>query len=226
MYTKSFFTLAATVLAVAMTGCASRSATPVTTVADIEHSPVCDRSWQLQDAVQLEPSPRPLVQLFDAGSPCLAETSGVAVTYAAYRLPAYTGNWRLRVESHLHGRSLFAPELVLLDENRRVVRHVPHERFVMRGKQLQATVFFHDENAGERYLLVRSATHAAGHGQVRVESSYFILPIFTGLIPFVYMQGTEREREFVLAHSGVVKIFVEEDRQSTRVEPGYDVAAR
>ena len=190
-----------------------------------DNTPVCDRSWQVADAVQLEYGTRPLIQLFDASSPCLAEPSGVAVTYAMYRLPRYFQPWRLRVESHLHGRSLFAPELMLLDDSHAVTRRIRHERFVMRGKQLQTTVFFGEEDARERYLLVRSATHAAGHGQVRVESSYFVLPIFTGLIPFLYMQGTEREREFVLSHSGVVKLYAEEDRRPAGIDPAYRVAS-
>lgn len=222
---RSFLIVAAIVAASTLSGCASQRALPDARTAQA-YSPVCDRAWHVGDAVGLEFGPRPLIQVFDASSPCLADPTGVAVTYAAYALPNARGPWQLRVESHLHGRSLFAPELVMLDKDQQVVRRIPHQNFVMRGKHLEATIFFKDENLSERYLLVRSATGVAGHGQVRVESSYFILPIFTGLIPFVYMQGTEREREFVLSHSGVVKLYAEQGPRASVADAGFTLASR
>lgn len=217
--------LGALLLAV-LSGCASQPPSVAGSDPALIHSPVCDQSWQLDSAAPLKYSSKPLIQVFDASSACLAEPNGVAVTYAAYRLPNFQGPWQMRVESHIHGRSLFAPELILLDQDHQAVRRIPHQRFVMRGKQLQATIFFKNENAGEKFLLVRSASGVAGHGQVRVESSYFVLPIFTGIIPFVYMQGTEREREFVLSHSGVVKVYTEKPGRSANEALGYKLASR
>lgn len=171
-------------------------------------SPICTRSWQLNSAATLDLDvSQPKAVEFTSSSPCLVEPSGRAVTYFSFALPPYSAPWVLRVESHIDGRALFAPEIMLIDADKKVSRRIPYERFSLRGNQLQTTIFFNSENADEQYLIIRSAPDVSGQGTTVVESGYFVVPIIAGLIPFFYMQGTERERDYVLSHSGIVKFF-------------------
>ncbi len=171
-------------------------------------APICTRAWQLNSAATLElDASQPKAVEFTSSSPCLVEPGGRAVTYFSFALPSYSAPWVLRVESHIDGRALFAPEIMLINRDRKVSRRIPYERFSLRGNQLQTTIFFNSEHADEQYLIVRSAPDVSGQGTTVVESGYFVVPIIAGLIPFFYMQGTEREREYVLSHSGIVKFY-------------------
>ncbi len=208
-------------LVIVTVGCASQSDIKVRR-SEGGPSPVCDKSWQVQDAPDLELDlPYAEIVEFTSASRCVVEAAGAAVTYAAFRLPEYVAPWILRVESHIDGRSLFAPEIMLLSADKRVLRRVRYDRFSLRGAQLQTTVFFNTDNAEERYILIRSAPNVAGRGTTMVESGYFVVPIIAGLIPLFYMQGTEREREYVLSHSGLVRLYARSESPPVRRRSDY-----
>ncbi len=191
-------------LAVLASGCASRGSPAVTRIA----APRCDSQWQLSSpqGIPLDPAQGPQSHRIDPAGRCLTQPDGSAVTYAVFRLPRYRGAWMLELESELSGQSLFAPEALLLDAGGKVLREVPFERFAMRGDRLQTTVFFSEDNATEHYLLLHSAGAAVGRDERHVVSSSFIVPLFAGAMPFLYMQGTESEGAFTYSHSGTVSL--------------------
>ncbi|MGH8516121.1 MAG: MalM family protein, partial [Panacagrimonas sp.] len=144
----------ALLLALVASGCASRASTAVTRIT----TPRCDAQWQLStpQGITLDSAQGQQSHRIDPASRCLALPDGSAVSYAVFRLPRYRGPWTLQVDSELSGRSLFAPEALLLDADGKVLREVSFERFAMRGDRLQTTVFFSEENVAEHYLLLHS----------------------------------------------------------------------
>lgn len=184
-------------------GCASRQPPAVTQLS----APGCDARWNLEPAAVLQVGEaHERVHRFDSSSRCLAQSDGGASRYAVFRLPRFREDWTLRIDSQISGRSLFAPEALLLDAEGRVLRELPFERFSLRGDRLQATVFFSGQNADEQYLLLRSARQAVGRDERRVESGSFVIPLITGLLPLVYMQGTESEGTYTYSHGGLVRL--------------------
>lgn len=217
----TFLRLLLPLLALLATGCASRGPAPVTRI----ESPRCDTGWNLESAVVLELDPaRPENLRFDAASRCFAARGGAPVNYAVLRLPRFRKAWMLTLESPIVGQSLFAPEVLTLDADGQVLRRLPFERFSMRGEHLEASLFVGEENAPERFLLVHSAIQAVGQGGTQVVSGAFVIPILTGLIPLVYMQGTERERSYTLAHSGQMRLRAQLAGASRRPGQARDIA--
>lgn len=191
------------ILAVLATGCASRGPAAVTRL----QAPGCDARWDLEraQAIQVD-SLREVEHSFQPGSRCLAESDGSAVAYTVFRLPRFREDYTLQIDSQINGRSLFAPELMTLDAEGKVLREVPFDRFSLRGDRLRTTMFFSQDNAGEQYLLMRSARQVVGQGERRVVSGSFVIPLVAGVFPFLYMQGTESEDEYTYAHNGVVRL--------------------
>lgn len=192
------------VLASVASGCATRGSTAVTRIT----APRCDAQWQLSapQGITLDPAQGPQSHRIDPAGRCLTLSDGSAVSYAVFRLPRYRGPWTLELDSQLSGTSLFAPEALLLDAGGKVLREVPFERFAMRGDRLQTTVFFSEDNVAEQYLLLHSAGAAVGRDERHVVSSSFIVPLFAGAMPFLFMQGTESEGAFTYSHSGTVSL--------------------
>ena len=190
-------------LTLLVTGCASHGPTAVTRL----QTQGCDTQWNTANARNLQvDAARGLEHRFQPGSPCLAESDGGAVTYTVFRLPRFREDYTLQVDSQISGGSLFAPEMVTLDAAGNVLREVSFERFSLRGDRLQTTMFFSRENAGEQYLLMRSARQVVGHEERRVVSGSFIIPVVAGVLPFLYMQGTEKEGQYTYSHTGVVSL--------------------
>lgn len=209
-------------LATCVGGCASRALAPATVM---QLNPKgCDTQWNLDSPKTIEMDPPQGAQAFriDGDVRCLAQSGDRSVSYAVYRLPRYRDPWTLQLGSHITDGGLFAPEAVLLDADGKTVREVTFDRFALRGERLQATVFFNDENAGERYLVVRSAGAVVGRDQRHVVSSSFYVPLLAGALPFLYMQGTEAEGSFTYAHNGTVYLLARsKDYQPLR---RYDAA--
>lgn len=182
--------------------CATRSPAPMTQVA----SP-CDRHWQVRDAEPLAlDAARPQVLRMDDRRRCGFRDDGSVATYAVFALPAYQAPWRLSLESLIDGQSLFALEAFTLDEHGTVRRSLPLDRFVMRGDRLQANLFFGQEDAADRFLLVRSAPESVGRAERQMVSSSFFLPIVNAVLPVIYVQGTESERRYTYSHGGLVQL--------------------
>lgn len=193
-----------------LTACASRGPLPVTQL----DARQCDASADLGSAEILTlDAPQPETLRFDGRQPaCLAvvgtdtDEDTSPVSYAVVRLPRYSEDWVMSLDSQIDGQSLFAPEAYTLDAQGRVLRSLPFERFTQRGDALSATLFFDAQNAAERYLLVRSARQAVGRKGAQLVSGAFAIPLLNALMPVVYMQGTERERTHTLSHNGVMRL--------------------
>jgi hypothetical protein len=200
-------------LTLLVSGCAGRGPAAVTRL----QAKTCDTRWNTANAQNLQvDSVRPVEHRFEAGSPCLAESDGSAATYTVFRLPRYREDYTLRIDSQINGRSLFAPEVMTLDAAGNVQRVVTFDRFSLRGDHLQSTMFFSQDNAGEQYLLMRSARQVVGQGERRVVSSSFVIPLVAGVLPFLYMQGTESEGEYTYSHNGVVRLQARSNAPSLR----------
>lgn len=190
------------VLLLTTTGCATRNPAPMTQVA----SP-CDRQWHLAAAQPLLlDDVRPQVLRLDASNRCGFLDDGRVSNYTLLRLPVFEGAWRLNLESLIEDGSLFAPAVATLGADGQVRRELPLDRFVMRGDRLQAHLFFGAVDADDTYLLVRSAPEAVGRAERQTVSGSFFLPILNAIMPLVYVQGTERERQFTYAHAGLLQL--------------------
>lgn len=210
-------------LALLASGCASRGPAPVTRI----EAPGCDAKWDLESATRLEldaPGHQESLRFGETSRCVAAGKGGAPVNYAVLRLPRYREAWMLTLESSIVGQSLFAPEVLTLDARGRVLRQLPFDRFSMRGDHLEASLFVGEENVEERFLLVRSAIQAVGQGGAQVVSGGFAIPILTGLVPIVYMQGTERERKYTLSHNGLVTLDARTSRSTRRPGQAHDVA--
>lgn len=190
-------------LVMLVTGCASHGPNAVTRL----QAKGCDTQWNTANARNIQVDAlRGVEHRFEAGSPCLALSEGGAATYTVFRLPRFREDYTLQIDSQLIGRSLFAPEVMTLDAAGNVLREVSFERFSLRGDRLQTTMFFSQDNASEQYLLMRSARQVVGHEERRVVSGSFIIPVVAGVLPFLYMQGTEEEGEYTYSYNGVVSL--------------------
>ncbi|MGH8517423.1 MAG: MalM family protein [Panacagrimonas sp.] len=185
-------------------GCAARAPTPATV---LQINPKgCDAQWDLGTPPLIEIDSPQGAQAFrvDGNLRCLAQTDDGSVSYAVYRLPRFVEPWTLRVESRISEGKLFAPAGLLLDADAKVTRQIPFDRFAMRGERLRTTVFFAPDNANEEYLLIHSAGAVVGRSERHIVSGSFVIPLIAGVLPFLYMQGTESEGSFTYAHDGVV----------------------
>lgn len=194
------------VLALLASGCVSRAPVPATVM---QLNPKgCDAQWDLATPQQIEMDSPHGAQAFrvDGDLRCLAYSGDSSVSYAVYRLPRFREPWTLQLESRISEGRLFAPAGLILNAEGIVLREIPFDRFAMRGDRLRSTVFFGPDNATEEYLLVHSAGAIVGSNQRHIVSGSFVVPVIAGLLPFVYMQGTESEGSFTYAHSGVVYV--------------------
>lgn len=217
----SFLRLLLPLLVLTAAGCASRGPMPVTKL-DTQH---CDAASKLGSAALLKLDQAQAETLrFDGSATCVSGSDQLPATYAAVRLPRFRADWVLTVHSQIAGQSLFAPEVFTLDAQGKVLRKLPFDRFTLRGDELAATLFFGEENSAERYLLVRSAHRAVGGKGTQVVSGSFAVPILTGLMPILYMQGTERERSYTLSHNGIVQLQARTAALMRRAPQPHDLA--
>lgn len=189
-----------------LTGCASRGPLPVTQL----DARKCDARADLNSATILTlEAAQPETLRFDGSQPACLADAGLGtgpVRYAVVRLPRYSDAWVMSLDSQIDGKSLFAPEVFTLDAQGQVLRSLPFERFTQRGDALSATLFFDEQNAAERYLLVRSARQAVGREGAQLVSGTFALPLLNAILPILYLQGTERERAHTFSHNGVMRL--------------------
>lgn len=213
--------LVLTLLLLLATGCASRGPAPVTQL-DAQR---CEAASRLGSATPLQlDQGHPETLRFDGSATCVSGSDHRPATYAAVRLPKFREDWVLTLHSQIAGQSLFAPEVFTLDAQGQVLRKLDFDRFTLRGDQLVATLFFNQDNAAERYLLVRSAHAAVGTTGRQVVSGAFMVPILTSVLPIVYMQGTERERSYTLSHNGLVQLQARRAAPNRRVPQTHDLA--
>lgn len=184
------------------TACAGRVARTV----GLPDPPRCSPSLKLGENAAIEfESASALMHRFDDASLCVLEAGG-ASTYAVFRLPRYRGPWVLTVESLIDGKVLFAPQLATLDSKGRVRRTVAFDRFSRRGDRLETSLFFNETDDDDHFLVVRSTESSVGKGEKQVVSNTFFIPLLNTVLPLVYLQGVESEREITLARTGVVRL--------------------
>lgn len=204
--------------AVALGGCASRAA-PLTAASTPAPEASCAQRFEPQQAIAVSADPlQPTRQRIDAASTC----AGVVL----FRLPRFRQAWTLDVGSAFDGAQLYAPQAQLLDEHGRVQRELSFDRFALRGEQLQATLFFDASASTERYLRLLPAREVLGQGGRRVLSGSFVIPLLNTVMPVVYMQGTESEREFVYSDSGVVHLATRGATSLRRQPQAHELARR
>lgn len=214
-------TLLLPLLALLATGCASRGPAPVTHL-DAQR---CATASTLDGAAILKlDEPQGETLNFDGRASCVVEGEQAPASYAIVRLPRFRQAWVMTLQSALTGQSLFAPEVFTLDAQGRVLRSLPFERFTLRGDQLTAALFFDETNAAERYVLVRSANEAVGRQGRQVVSGAFAIPLLNGLMPILYMQGTEHERGYTLSHNGRVNLLARTAAATRRTPRAHDLA--
>lgn len=140
----------------------------------------------------------------DHGTACLQPSGGARRLYAVFRLPTSAAEpFSLSVTSVARGLGVFAPYLVLLDENGVERRVIPHDRFLFRGNTLQAGF---RPLPGETYLLVASDPEVVGQQTTGIVGHVQATPVSTGYSTFMIYTGTEATRSVTRAHSGIITV--------------------
>lgn len=140
----------------------------------------------------------------DHGTACLQPPGGARRLYAVFRLPTSAAEpFSLSVTSEARGLGVFAPYLVLLDENGVERRVIPHDRFLFRGNTLQAGF---RPLPGETYLLVASDPEVVGQQTTGIVGSVNATPVSTGYSTFIIYTGIEATRSVTRAHSGIITV--------------------
>jgi len=182
-------------------GCATRTP-PLTSLAGRN----CDDAVDLASATPLPlDAEKPFEARVGAEARCIRTADGAEGAYLLFELPRSAGPFHVVVESLTVGKSLFAPQVTVLDARGRAGRGLEVERFNTRGTTLQGTLFF-EAVASERYLLVTSLGGHVGTSQTRRMQSIRTTPVFTGYVSFVVSHGAEAERAVVYAHNGHLRL--------------------
>jgi hypothetical protein len=181
---------------------APKRPTPVTQIDE----KVCAEAIQFERATVINPK-RNDVQSYrvDRRSPCLRTDAG-PMSYLAFRLLEFESPYSVTVESEQVGGVLFAPQLGLMDEAGHVSRRLAFEDFSLRGTLLRATVFVNAENAQERYLIVTSAVGQVGQTRQPIVAQVTMIPVLTGLLPMMWVSGSEYQGQYTLAHNGQIRM--------------------
>ncbi len=154
------------VLLLAASGCATKVPDQLTS---LRAAPVCCQGYSEFRYAPLQLDKLQSVKL-GPGSPAFEFDSGKSYFYAA-RLPAYSGPLVLGIESQgtvagAESTSVLRPEVLMLDANYEVVRHIPGESFKhTRASDFLGTVFINKENASETYVVIFTRTGAGAPGE-------------------------------------------------------------
>lgn len=206
-------------LLLTLAGCASRMPAPRTQIAQ----PACAAGFDLSGSQRLGlDAGQPLEHRFDEASPCVKDAAGASTVYALFRMPAVDKPYLIEIDSQPVGAALFAPEVLTLDTQGQVLRTLAWDRFSTRGEELSGTLFVNAENAGERYLVVRSVPAVVGQKITRLASGSYFVPFINLVFPMAYIHGTETEREYVLAHSGLIRLHARSADQARRGRAARD----
>jgi hypothetical protein len=140
----------------------------------------------------------------DGGAACLEAKGGARSAYAAFRLPASQKPYLLTVTSTPLGDTLFAPRLLLLDGQGRVLREVPRDGFLFHGTALYAGL---RAAPAERYLIVASDAPSVGQqvSHILGESRAIPVPVGIGAVALV-RSGSEKQQVITYAHNGRVTV--------------------
>jgi maltose operon substrate-binding protein precursor MalM len=147
---------------------------------------------------------KPIKLDLDAGAACLESGVGGRSAYVAFRLPRSEQPYLLTVLSAPLGDTLFAPRLMLLDEQGKVLREVPRDDFTFHGVALYAGL---RAAPAERYLIVASDPLAVGQHMSHIigESRMTPVPVGIGGV-FLINSGSEKQQVITYAHNGRVTV--------------------
>jgi hypothetical protein len=193
--------IACTAMAIAVSGCARNSTPPMLSINAIN----CRATPDLGSALPVTLKDETEV-VFDENTACLQPSGSAARLYAVFQLPESTDPLAISVKSVQRGRGIVAPYIVLLDENGKPTREMPHDRFMFRGSSLQLGI---RPRQNERYLLVASDPNYVG-----LETSGIVGNVQQTMAGgpsayFMVSTGQETLHRVTRAHGGTIIISAE-----------------
>lgn len=140
--------------------------------------------------------------IVDEGSACLAEGDRKSL-YRVFALPDVGQPFMLTVQSKPGSRGIFAPRLIMLDDEGARLREIGYDEFMFRGSAL--TAIFRTE-PGERYMAIASDPEQVGSEFSRLSGSVQQQMMTTGVVTFAAYTGSETTANLTYAHNGVVDV--------------------
>lgn len=203
---KLYAGLAAAMVAMVLAGCATPDPgmTPITSLEGRQ----CPAKPEFSSAAPLTfdaKSAKATSAVVDANAPCFSDERGTSM-YAAFAIPALTGQYTVHVDSVPAGAALFAPRVLLYDKDGNLKRTVMEKQITYRGSSLSAVFRYH---ADEQYLVVASDPAACGQTQSRIQSSIQSTMICTGYGCFEMHTGAEGGTTTTLNHNGRLLVTLE-----------------
>lgn len=139
-----------------------------------------------------------------AGSPCF-EQQGAKGLYAVFALPQETSPAIVTISSIPLGSGVFAPHVVLLDEQGAPLREIARDKFQFHGTALSTLFREHPE---DRYVLVVSDPSAVGQSFTKVTETTSQYVGTTGTAVFILYTGDDYSNGFVYTHNGTITVSV------------------
>lgn len=143
----------------------------------------------------------------DEKMPCLSDSIGDPSVYAVFSLPQAMEEFLVSVTSMPQGQTLFAPRVMMVDENGRVMREVPRDVFVFHGPALYLGL---RARQGERYLVVASDPKVVGqqvsHIQSATQSNTYGAVTSAGGFYVNINTGSETTNDYTYAHNGSIVV--------------------
>ncbi|WP_185680937.1 MalM family protein [Parvibaculum sedimenti] len=195
----------AAIVAAGLGGCAKDKVSQPP-ILSLPTASVCTAAPELTRALPLVFDPEkdlPVTVSLDAGSACLEQKPGERSLYGVVALPAAGQQLVISVASEPIGQSIFAPQLMLLDQKGAVLRRIPRDDFMFRGGALTALIRAHD---AERYLVVISDPKMVGQNISQVAGATTATPVTNGIVGFVAYTGSESTTNLTYSHGGTVKV--------------------
>ncbi len=144
---------------------------------------------------------------FDDTTPCLQPSGAVARLYTVFLLPESDAPRSIFVKSVPRGQGVVAPHVMVLDQEGKPIREIPHDRFLSRGGSLQAGIRM---QTGERYLLVASNPETVGHSSSEIVADIQQTMVATGTGGYFFVNtGKETVRKLTRAHGGTIVVSAE-----------------
>ena len=192
------------VLGLAASGCATKVPDQVSALSS---TPVCCQTYSEFRYVPLQLDKLQSVKL-GPGSQAFVFDSGKSYFYAA-QLPAHSGPLVLSIESEgtvagAERSSVLRPEVLMLDTNYQVMRHIPGESFKhTRASDFLGTVFINKENESETYVVIFTRTGAGASGEAMKQFTPHTLSL--GGAP-ITLDGSEQTVPLVFGPDGLLTV--------------------
>lgn len=195
----------AVIMAVGLSGCAKDKVSQPP-ILSLPTASVCTAAPDLTRALPLPFDPnkdQTVTVAIDAGSACIEKKPGERSLYGVVALPASGQQLIISVASQPMGQSIFAPQLMLLDQKGAVVREIPRDDFMFRSGALTALVRAHE---AERYLVIASDPKMVGQNLSQVAGATAGTPMSNGVITFMVYTGSESATNLTYSYGGSVEV--------------------